>query len=211
MPRSPRTDHVAKVTESDAAENAVVAKRFDRDYWDGERRFGFGGYRYDGRWRPVAERIAAHYGLKAGERVLDVGCGKGFLLYELTQVVPGLIVTGIDISAYAIANAKPEVKDRLTQGNCNRLPFADASFDLVYAINVLHNLYVFDVIAALKELQRVGRGRRFICEESYRSEHEKTRILYWALTCECFHTPDEWRWLYAQAGYDGDTDFIFFE
>src|SRR5688572_24058121 len=127
--KATRRDYLKRVTDHDKAQCAEIACQFGRDYWDGERHLGYGGYRYDGRWRPVADAMARHYGLQAGDRVLDVGCGKGFLLYELTQAVPGLEVAGIDISEYGIAHAKEEVRPFLKVGDANQLPFADQSFD----------------------------------------------------------------------------------
>jgi protein-L-isoaspartate(D-aspartate) O-methyltransferase len=206
-----KRDYVARVNEFPKAEAAKIAKRWGKDYWDGERKYGYGGMRYDGRWRVVAEAMAKHYGLKAGDRVLDIGCGKGFLLYDLTQAVPGIAVSGVDISAYAIENAKPEVQPCLTIGHANHLPFADRSFDLVISINTLHNLYCYDLEKALKEMQRVGRKHRYLCVESYRNEEEKVNLLYWQLTCESFYTPDEWAWWFKLCGYTGDWSFIFFE
>lgn len=209
--RSTPRDYVGRVTEADKAECAEVALRWGRDYWDGDRRFGYGGYRYDGRWRPVAERVAAHYGLEPGHRVLDIGCGKGFLLYELTQVVPGLVVAGIDMSEYAVENAKEEVRPHVQVANCTSLPFTADAFDFVYSLNVFHNLFNFDLEQALKEMVRVGRGPGYICVEAYRNEREKANLLYWQLTCRAFHTPPEWVWLFARNGYQGDHGFIFFE
>jgi SAM-dependent methyltransferase len=206
-----RRDYVERVTAYDKAECATVAKQWGFDYWDGARQYGYGGYRYDGRWRPVAEAMAAHYGLKSGDSVLDIGCGKGFLLFELTQAVPGLKVAGIDISEYGIAHAKEEVRPFLKTGACTALPWADGEFDFVYSLNVFHNLYNYELWAALKEMQRVGRNHRYICAESYRNEREKANLLYWQLTCETFYTPAEWAWFFAQAGYTGDHGFIYFE
>jgi protein-L-isoaspartate(D-aspartate) O-methyltransferase len=199
------------VVENDKAECAEVARRWGRDYWDGDRKYGYGGYRYDGRWRPVAERMAKHYGLKPGDRILDVGCGKAFLLYEFTQVVPGVQVAGIDVSTYGMENAKEEVRPFLRVGNAVALPWPRASFDLVYSLNVFHNLYNYELDAALKEMQRVGRDNRYICVESYRNEREKANLLYWQLTCETFFTPREWEYAFDQNGYTGDYGFIFFE
>ena len=204
-------DYVQRVVDHDKADCAIMAKQWGFDYWDGDRQYGYGGMHYDGRWLPVAQEIAAHYGLKAGDRVLDIGCGKGFLLYELIQAVPGIEVAGIDISKYGIENAKPEIKPHLKTGSCTKLPYDDGSFDFVYSINTFHNLMNFDLMSALKEIQRVGRKDRYICVESYRNEIEKANLLYWQLTCETFYTPDEWAWFYKQAGYQGDEDCIFFE
>jgi SAM-dependent methyltransferase len=203
-------DYVARVVEHDKAECAAVAQRFDHDYWDGDRRYGYGGYTYDGRWLPVAQAMASHYGLAAGDRVLDVGCGKGFLLHELTRAVPGLDVSGLDVSAYAIEHAKEEVAPRLTVGSAAALPFADGAFDLVISLGTLHNCGIGDLFAALREIERVGRGKSYVMVESYRDEREKANLLYWQLTCRSFFSVEDWEWIYAQAGYRGDYGFIFF-
>jgi ubiquinone/menaquinone biosynthesis C-methylase UbiE len=197
--------------EHDKAECAEVAVRFGRDYWDGDRKYGYGGYRYDGRWRPVAEGMAEHYSLKPDARILDVGCGKGFLLYEFTQVLPQAQVAGIDISQYGIENAKEEVRPFLRVGNANKLPFENNSFDFVVSVNTLHNLYVYDLWQAVREIERVGRGPKHICIEAYRNEREKVNLMYWQLTCRAFHTPEEWEWIFGQAGYTGDYSYIAFE
>ncbi len=206
-----KRDYLARVNEFPKAQAATVARQFGRDYWDGDRKYGYGGMRYDGRWRAVAEAMAKHYGLKAGQRVLDIGCGKAFLLYEFTQVVPGIEVCGLDVSGYAVENAKEEVRPFLKQGHANQLPYADASFDLVISINTFHNLYCYDLEKALREMQRVGRGNRYLCVESYRNEEEKVNLLYWQLTCEGFYTPAEWEWWFKLCGYTGDWSFIYFE
>ena len=206
-----KRDYLGRVNEFPKAEAARVAGRFDGDYWDGDRKFGYGGMRYDGRWRAVAEAMVKHYGLKAGDRILDVGCGKGFLLYEFTQVVPGIHVTGLDISSYAVENAKPEVKSFLQTGHANKLPFADKSFDLVVSLNTLHNLYCSDLDAAFREIERVGASHKYVCSEAYRNEEEKVNLLYWQLTCRMFCTPEEWQWWFKTTGYTGDHSFIYFE
>lgn len=207
-----KRNYVQRVVDHDKAECAAVARRFDRDYWDGERQYGYGGYHYDGRWLPIAQELARYYGLQAGCRVLDVGCGKGYLLHELTQAVPGLIVTGLDISSYAIKNAKPEVAASLRVGTASALPFADDSFDFVISLGTLHNLSLPDAWSAVQEIERVGIGnRKYIMVESYRDEREKANLLYWQLTCHSFHSPESWAWLYDRAGYVGDHGFIFFE
>jgi ubiquinone/menaquinone biosynthesis C-methylase UbiE len=208
---STKRDYIARVVAHDKAACAEVASRFGEEYWDGDRKFGYGGYRYDGRWRPLAERLAEVYELRAGERVLDVGCGKGYLLYELQQVVPGLQVAGIDVSAYGIEHGKDEVRPFLTVGDAARLPYADRHFDLVVSLGTLHNLRVGQLFSALGEITRVQRGdRAYVMVESWRDEREKANLLYWQLTCRSFHSVEDWEWIFARAGYRGDYGFIFF-
>ncbi len=209
--RKTKRDYLARVNEFPKAEAARRARQWGYDYWDGDRRTGYGGMRYDGRWRVVADAMARHYRLKAGDRVLDVGCGKGFLLYDLTQAVPGIEVCGLDISSYALENAKEEVRPFLKEGHARELPFPEAHFDLVLSINTLHNLYCYDLEKALLEIQRVGREHRYLCVESYRNEEEKVNLLYWQLTCEGFYTPEEWAWWFQKCRYTGDWSFIYFE
>lgn len=208
--RSTQRDYVGRVMEADKAQCAEIALRWGRDYWDGDRRFGYGGYRYDGRWREVAERMVQHYQLADDASILDVGCGKGFLLYEFTQILPNAQVRGVDISDYAIQNAKPEIRDWLSQDSAAKLPFENNQFDFVYSINTLHNLYINELFDALAEMQRVAR-QQYVCVEAYRDEREKVNLLYWQLTCRAFHTPEEWDWIFERAGYRGDSSFIYFE
>jgi SAM-dependent methyltransferase len=207
---SSKRDYVARVTSFDKAECATIAKKWGKDYWDGERQYGFGGYKYDGRWLPFAQKLAAHYGIKPGHKILDVGCGKGFLLYEFTRAVPGVEVAGLDISQYGIDNAKEEVKPFLTQGHCRKLPYPDKHFDFVYSNTTLHNLQPQDLYPAIKEIERVRKSNAWIGVESYRNEKEKANLLYWQLTCEAFFSPDGWRWWFDHCGYQGDYGFIYF-
>lgn len=209
--KSTQRDYLARVNDHDKAECSQIACEFGEAYWDGPRHLGYGGYQYDGRWRVVAEAMAKHYDLQPGARILDVGCGKAFLLYEFSQVVQDADVAGIDVSSYGIDHAKEEVRANLTLADASSLPFDDNSFDLVYSINTLHNLYAPDLHAAIREMQRVSKSHKHIVVEAYRNEREKMNLMYWQLTCRAFHTPDEWQWLFEQAGYDGDWSFIYFE
>ena len=212
--KSTQRDYLARVNEPEfpKAKASELAKQWGFDYWDGDRRICYGGYRYmEGRWEKVARAMIEHYQLKPGDKILDVGCGKAFLLYDFTKVLPGVEVHGIDISDYAILHAKDEVKDRIQVANAISLPYPDHYFDLVISINTLHNLHNYDLDKALREIERVGKKNKYICVESYRNEIEKANLLYWQVTCETFCTPEEWAWWFKQTGYTGDHSFIYFE
>ncbi len=206
-----KRNYLERVNKVNKAECAVKAKKWGYDYWDGSRDINYGGYKYDGRWEPVAKKMIDHYKLKSDSKILDVGCGKGFILYEFKKLLPNSEIKGLDISSYAIKNAKDEVKKNLVLGHANSLPFEKDYFDLVISLNTLHNLHCYDMKKALSEIERVGKSNKYICVESYRNEFEKMNLLYWQVTCECFFTPEEWKWWFDLAGYKGDHSFIYFE
>ena len=212
--KSTKRNYLARVNEPEypKAKAASLAKKWDFDYWDGDRRINYGGYRYmEGRWEKVAQAMVDHYGLKAGDKILDIGCGKGFLLYDFTKVVPDIEVHGIDISDYAIEHSKEEINDQLQVSNATSLPYPDNHFDFVFSLNTFHNLHCYDLDKALREMQRVSKQHMYICVESYRNEEEKTNLLYWQVTCEAFNTPEEWEWWFNNTNYTGDHSFIYFE
>jgi ubiquinone/menaquinone biosynthesis C-methylase UbiE len=184
--------------------NREAALKFGAEYFDGKREQGYGGYHYDSRWVPIARDIVAHFGLKAGNRVLDVGCAKGFLAKDLMAVCPGLQAYGLDISQYAIRHGEPEVTGRCVVGTADRLPFLDGSFDVVLAINTLHNLERDRLIQALREVERLSPARGYIQVDAYRNEAERDIFMGWVLTAKTFLRPREWLALFAEAGYKGD-------
>ena len=190
----------------------LKAKEYEIDYWDGDRRYGYGGYKFmQGRWEPVAKAIIKNYELTNNSSVLDVGCGKGFLLYEMQLLLPGLKVEGFDISKHGLENAKKEIKDALFIHQAqDPYPHQDNEFDLVISLGCIHNLRVFELETALKEIERVGR-QGYIMMESYRNEQELFNVQCWALTCESFFDNEEWIWIFEHFGYKGDYEFIYFE
>ena len=203
-------DYVARMV-NDKVHCSGIARQYAFDYWDGDRKYGYGGYRYDGRWEVVAKSLIDHYQLPKNAKILDVGCGKGFLLHEFKKLLPESTVVGIDISEHALKDAKEEVRPFLKKlAAQDKYPFADQEFDLVFSNTTLHNLYVYDLKKAVQEIERVGKNK-FICVESYRTVQELFNVQCWALTCEIFFTPQEWRWFYESNGYTGDFEFIYFE
>ena len=188
------------------------AKEYEEDYWDGDRRFGYGGYKYlPGRWKPVAESLIETYNLNNSSSILDVGCGKGFLLHEIKLLLPEITIKGFDISNHGLSCALDSVKDDLFIHKAQEpYPFQDNEFDLVISLGCLHNLRLMELEVALGEIERVGK-QGYVMLESYRNEAEQFNLQCWALTCESFFDEDEWVWLYNHFGYKGDYEFIYFE
>ena len=190
----------------------LVARKFDKNYWDGERKYGYGGYKYiSGLWKPMAEKLIKNYNLTNESSVLDVGCGKAFLLYEMKLILPELRVSGFDVSEYGISHANDKIKKNLFIHKAQDIfPFKDNEFDFVMSTNCLHNLQIFDLKLAVQEIERVGK-KAYIALEGYRNEEELFNLQCWALTAEAFFSEKEWVWLYNYFGYTGDYEFIYFE
>lgn len=205
-----KRDYLARMMD-DKVHCMIKAKEFEFDYWDGDRRYGYGGYKYTGRWKPVAEQLIEAYGLKPGAKILDVGCGKGHLLYELYKLLPSAEVRGIDISRHGLADAPEPIRDNLLRYQAQDVyPWGDGYFDLVISLATLHNLRIFDLQRALHEVERVGRSK-YVMVESYRNEQELFNVECWALTAQAFFDTSEWIWLFEHFGYTGDYEFIYFE
>ena len=205
-----KRDYLARMVD-DKVHCMLKAKEYEKDYWDGDRRYGYGGYRYDGRWKVVAENMIATYGLKADARILDVGCGKAHLLHEFQKLLPNAEVRGFDISRHGLADAPEPIRPHLFRQRAqDPYPFADRHFDLVISLGCFHNLRVFELQAALGEVERVGKDK-YVMVESYRNEQELFNLECWALTAESLFDVEEWVWLYRHFGYTGDYEFIYFE
>lgn len=202
----PKTNrNVKERGQTKTEEDRSIARQFGKDFFDGDRRHGYGGYNYHSRfWQPVVPTFQARYGLNSQSKVLDVGCGKGFMLYDFTLLIPGIDVQGVDVSTYAIENGHPHVKPFLHVANATALPYPDKSFDLVIAINTVHNLERRELIQALQEIERVSRGPSYITIDAYRNEEEKALMHAWNLTAKTILHVDEWKDLFQEAGYTGD-------
>lgn len=207
---SSKRDCLARMNDN-KVDCMIKAKEYGFDYWDGDRRFGYGGYKYlPGRWKPVAEALINDYNLTAGSSVLEIGCGKGYLLYEMILIQPELKIVGLDISTYALNHAKEEIQPFISLHNAkDPLPFQDNQFDLVISLGTFHNLKLFDLKTALGEMERVGK-QKYLMLESYRNEQELFNLECWALTAESLLEVSEWIWLYEEFGYTGDYEFIYF-
>jgi ubiquinone/menaquinone biosynthesis C-methylase UbiE len=204
-------DYLARMIDN-KVEAMRLAKEYEADYWDGDRRYGYGGYRYiPGRWQPVAQALIDRYGLTNDSSVLDVGCGKAFLLYEIQLLLPKARLVGFDVSHHGLADRHPGFSGELFIHKAQDVyPFVDDEFDLVISLATLHNLRLFELDTALREIQRVGK-KAYVMAESYRSEQELFNLECWALTAESLLDLDEWLWFFGQVGYTGDYEFIYFE
>jgi SAM-dependent methyltransferase len=202
-PKTPRDVTERGNTKSDVDRD--IARRFGREFFDGDRRHGYGGFNYLPRfWQPVIPTLREHFKLEAGTSLLDVGCAKGFLLHDLRQLIPGIQVAGVDISDYAIDNSLASVREHLRVANATKLPFPDRSFDVVLSINTIHNLELQACSQALREIQRVSRGKAFVTVDAYRTNEEKERMFAWNLTAKTFMSVEEWVAFFAGANYTGD-------
>ncbi len=188
-----------------------ISKRYSFDYWDGKRKYGYGGYKYlKGYFKPLALKLIKTYRLSNNSRILDIGCGKGFLLYEIKKILPRINISGCDFSNYAIRNSKKEIKKYLFNHDARKnFKFKDNSFDLVISINMIHNFKIPEIEICLREIQRLGK-EKFICFESYRNEVEQFNLYCWALTAETLIDTSSWKWIFKKCGYTGDYEFIFF-
>ena len=207
---SSKRDYLERMVNN-KVECMKVARKFDFNFWDGDRKHGYGGYRYiEGRWESVAKKLIKDYGLTNKSKILDIGCGKGYLLYDLKKELKELEIHGFDISDYAIKNSHTEIRKNLFVHDASqKLNFSDNYFDLVISLGTLHNLEIAQLKCSIQEIQRLGKNK-YIMVESYRNEAELFNLQCWALTCKAFYSYDEWLWLYKEFGYTGDFEFIYF-
>lgn len=196
---------VAGRGQTKTEEDRCIARKFGKEFFDGDRSHGYGGFSYNSRfWQPVIPDFRDHFSLQPNASILDIGCAKGFMLYDFLQLMPHAQVKGIDISQYAIENAKEEIKPFVSQGDARSLPFPDNSFDLVISINTLHNLEKEELAIALREVERVSKKHSFITLDAYRNDHEKELMQAWNLTAKTMMHVEEWKVFFEENGYTGD-------
>jgi sporadic carbohydrate cluster protein (TIGR04323 family) len=190
----------------------LIAKKYGFEYWDGDRKYGYGGYKYIENYHfDLAKKLIKDYSLNEKSKILDIGCGKGYLLYEIKKILNKVKIYGLDNSKYAKVNAKKEIKKYIKVHDINnKLNFENKFFDLVISINTLHNLKLQSLYQCIQEIERIGKSK-FICVESYKNEEEQFNLQCWALTAESIIDTDSWKWIFNIAGYTGDYEFIYFE
>ena len=207
--QSTERDYLARMNDN-KVEAMSKARQYGFDYWDGDRRYGYGGYSYiPGRWQEMAGQIISDYALTSKSKILDVGAGRGYLLFEIQKLLPGIEIHGLDISSYAINSSHPELAARMIIGNASKLDFEDKYFDLALSVNALHNLKLSECISALGEMQRVS-NQNYIVVESYRNLQELFNLQCWALTANLILSVEDWLHLFELSGYSGDYEWIFF-
>lgn len=194
-------ERAAEKSEADRS----IARQFGKDFFDGDRRHGYGGFNYIPKfWQPVVPTFQEYWKLNSQSSLLDVGCGKGFMLHDVKEAIPGISIAGVDIASYAIENAMVDVKPFLKISNAIKLPYPDKSFDVVISINTVHNLERNECAIALQEIERVSRGKSFITVDAYRNDIEKERMYAWNLTAKTIMSVDEWILFFNEVGYTGD-------
>ena len=188
-----------------------IAKKYENQYWDGNRKFGYGGYRYiPGRLTKITKLLITRFKLTNKSKILDIGCGKGFLLYEIKKILPGATVVGLDISKHGIKNCHPFLKNNLKIFDAKKkLPFKNGQFDLALSFGLYHNFSIFELEKSLKEFSRVSK-KNYLMVESYQNDKQLFNLQCWALTCESFFSPKEWEWIFKKFKYKGDYEFIYF-
>ena len=207
---SSKRNYLKRMTKQ-KPKNIIIAKRYGKQFWDGKRNTGYGGYKYiPGKWKSIAKKLIKKYKLTNKSRILDVGCGKAFLLHEIKLILPDVKIVGLDISKYAIQNSTNLMKPFLKIGAAEKkFMYKNNYFDLVISISTLHNLEIFDLFKSLKEIQRVSK-KSYLVVESYRNVKELFNLQCWALTCESFFSKKEWKWIFKKINFKGDYEFIYF-
>lgn len=202
-PRAKRdlSKRAADKTEADRQ----IARKFGKDFFDGDRRHGYGGFNYNSKfWTPVVPDFQKYFDLTSNDKILDVGCAKGFMLHDFSRLIPGISVSGVDVSDYAIENSLTDMKPFLKVADAKSIPFTENEFNLVISVNTVHNLELDECVEALQEIERVSKGGSFITVDAYRNDEEKERMMAWNLTAKTIMSVNQWKELFSEIGYTGD-------
>ena len=206
--KRPIDDRGNLITEQDRA----IARKFDVEYFDGDRLTGYGGYNYNPRfWTDTVAHIKDFYHLDDNSKILDIGCAKGYMMHDLSLLIPGAEIKGVDVSNYAKENSIESMQDNIVVANANNLPFPDDYFDLVIAINTLHNLPLIDCKQAFREINRVTKNNSFVMNDAWRDAKGKQAMLNWNLTALTYMSCDDWEELFKEVDYNGDYYWFFAE
>ena len=202
-PKSKRNIEKRNLEKNDEVRN--IARKFGKEFFDGDRKYGYGGFSYDPKyWSEVVATFKDYWKIKPGDKILDVGCAKGFMIYDFKRLIQGIKLKGVDISEYAIENSHPEIKNLLSVSDAKNLPFEDNSFDYVISINTIHNLEIDNCIKSIKEISRVSKKNSFITVDAFRNDEEKKRMYEWNLTAKTILSVDDWKSLFKKVNYKGD-------
>ena len=195
------------ITEKRTIINKIIAWELDKEYYDGNRLNGYGGFKYDGRWKKVLPKFIKRYKLKAGSKVLDIGCKKGFLLHDLKELVPGIKIYGIDDHSYPLKKSMKSVRSNLKLSKYHEIPFKNNFFDAVFAIHCIYRLNFRDMITAIKEIQRVSKKNSFMTLGAYHDEKGQMLFNKWGILATCFYHVNDWKKIFKYLKYKGDYEF----
>jgi len=210
LARYPKSNRSAmlQVREQVSQTERDLAREFDYEYFDGSRKLGLGGYKYiPGFWSDPVDDMISFYSLDNSSSVLDVGCGKGFTLFEFCQKLPGLRIRGLEISRYCVNNSLPIIKPHIDLGCCSSLPYDSNTFDLAISLATVHNLDLSGVKRSLRELMRVSK-RTLIKVNGYRTEEERAKLEQWNLVANTILSVSEWESVFDEVCYDREWEFF---
>ena len=204
--KRPIEERANQVSETDKAK----ARKFDKEYFDGDRLTGYGGYKYNPKfWTDTVRYIVDYYKLTPDSKILDIGCAKGFMMHDLSLILPNAEIKGIDISSYAKENSIDSMSEHIIVGNANNLPYEDDYFDLVIAINTLHNLPLIDCKEAFREINRVSCKHAFVMNDAWIDDEGKSSMMKWNLTALTYMSVDDWLKIFDEVNYKGDYYWFF--
>ena len=185
--------------------NKIKAWELSKEYYDGKRINGYGGFKYDGRWQKLLPKIIRKYKIKKESKFLDLGSKKGFLLKDLNILIPGIKSYGIENHKYPLKN-KINCKSKLILSEYYNIPFRDKYFDFLIAFNSVYMQNLGDVIKTLKEIERVSK-KSFVVLASGETDKERIKFYKWTLIGTTILLKKEWKILFKKIKFNGDYFF----